>query len=579
MRPFTAFRYIVLLLAGSACTFQESGHKTFTSFGFDSPPVCGTIDQSARSITLSVPNWTDLSALVASFETTGGTVNVGSKPQVSGITANDFSKPVTYTVTAVNGTIKQYQVSVNPAAVRAQWARSTTVAPSYATFTSVAVDNAGNAYAVGYQSGQGQYEFGGTVTAKGTGNSGNCLLVKYDSSGTAQWARSVSAGSNLSRFFAVTVDVSGNVYAAGTIGGTDQFDLGDSVTISGKYPSGDNAVLVKYSASGVTQWARTVSVGPNASSFYSLAVGSNGEIFAAGTITGTTQFNFGGSATVTGTYASGLNSVLVKYDSSGTAQWARSTTTGSGYSGFTSVAVNGNGYVYAAGEMNGAGPFSFGNSINAVGPFASGRNAVLVAYNSEGEAQWASTPLSASAYSYFNAVTSDGRGNIYIAGNVDLGTFDFGNGSTVTGLINAYNFLLVKFDSMGRAQWARSCIAADNFSACYSLKNDSSGNIIVAGDIRGTVAYDFGNSVTVKGAYADLNVLLTKYDSSGRALWARSVSAGSSHSRFKSVAIDGLGAIYAVGDLYDACYYEFGDSIGISSVTAGVTTPLIVKYY
>jgi hypothetical protein len=61
----------------------------------------------------------------------------------------------------------------------------------------------------------------------------------------AQWARTVSTGNEESYFYSVAVDGSGNVYAAGLIGGMGSYNFGGSVRAAGTY-SGANVVLVKY---------------------------------------------------------------------------------------------------------------------------------------------------------------------------------------------------------------------------------------------------------------------------------------------------------------------------------------------
>lgn len=76
--------------------------------------VSGTI--SGTSISVTVPNGTDLSAMVATFSTTGQTVKVGSTVQISGNTVNNFTVPVTYTVTAGDTSTKNYTVTVTAAA-------------------------------------------------------------------------------------------------------------------------------------------------------------------------------------------------------------------------------------------------------------------------------------------------------------------------------------------------------------------------------------------------------------------------------------------------------------------------------
>jgi hypothetical protein len=89
------------------------------SFQGLTPAVTGTIDKTAHTVSLAVPFATNLTALVGTFELTeGATAKVGEVDQVSGTTANDFTNPVTYKLTAGNGTTNQdwvVTVAKNPA--------------------------------------------------------------------------------------------------------------------------------------------------------------------------------------------------------------------------------------------------------------------------------------------------------------------------------------------------------------------------------------------------------------------------------------------------------------------------------
>ncbi|WP_165972400.1 cadherin-like beta sandwich domain-containing protein [Paenibacillus piri] len=99
-------------------TRSKSTASDITSFRFEglTPAVTGTI--SGTAIALTVPYGTDTSALIATFtNSVGSTVQVGSTAQTSGITPNNFSSPVTYKVTAEDGTTtKSYTVTVSTAA-------------------------------------------------------------------------------------------------------------------------------------------------------------------------------------------------------------------------------------------------------------------------------------------------------------------------------------------------------------------------------------------------------------------------------------------------------------------------------
>lgn len=85
--------------------------KSITSFKFSdlSPEVIGSIDDSAQIVDLTVPYGTDVTALVPTITHTGASIQPNS-----GV-AQDFTNPVTYTVTADDGTTKDYNVTVTVA--------------------------------------------------------------------------------------------------------------------------------------------------------------------------------------------------------------------------------------------------------------------------------------------------------------------------------------------------------------------------------------------------------------------------------------------------------------------------------
>ena len=91
-------------------TIAKSDEKTITAFSFADPAATGTITGTA--IAVEVPYGTDVTALVASFTVAGTSVNVDGVAQASGKTANDFTKPLTYRVTAADGSTAEYTVTL-----------------------------------------------------------------------------------------------------------------------------------------------------------------------------------------------------------------------------------------------------------------------------------------------------------------------------------------------------------------------------------------------------------------------------------------------------------------------------------
>jgi uncharacterized repeat protein (TIGR02543 family) len=82
--------------------------KEITDFSFANPAVTGVISETDISVT--VPYGTNLTALVPTITHNGASISPASG------TARNFSLPVTYTVTAEDGTTLEYTVTVTPEA-------------------------------------------------------------------------------------------------------------------------------------------------------------------------------------------------------------------------------------------------------------------------------------------------------------------------------------------------------------------------------------------------------------------------------------------------------------------------------
>jgi hypothetical protein len=92
-----------------------TSEKVISSFNFTNinPVVNATINETDKVIEATVPHGTNLTSLVASYESSLGSVlKVNNVEQVSGQTANDFTSSLVYTVTAEDGSTVDYTVSV-----------------------------------------------------------------------------------------------------------------------------------------------------------------------------------------------------------------------------------------------------------------------------------------------------------------------------------------------------------------------------------------------------------------------------------------------------------------------------------
>jgi len=474
--------------------------------------------------------------------TVGGTAIVGAK-ESSYTTPNDFGTYYYYVIitNTINdngdGGSKTATTTSNVAEVSielavTEWARSVIGSSS---FNAVAVDASGNIYAAG------------------SGNS-NVILVKYNSSGTELWAKTVIAGNGYLKFNAVAVDVSGNIYAAGYQYGNGNYTYGTGVSAQGSYPDGRNVILVKYDSNGIAQWAKSVSTGGNAggysyeSDFEGVAVDASGNVYAAGWQASLDTFTYGTEVSVKG--CSSLGSiVLVKYDSSGTALWAKSAKY-TPLSGFNAVAVDSSGNVYAVGYHYYRTTSYFGDSflgmeVSATGKY-DGKNDLMIKYDSNGIAQWAkSGDIATNGATEFTAVVVDSSNNV-----------------CASGLIGSYGSTLIKYNSSGSVMWSKVVGVNENNSG-ISIAVDVSGNVYTAGYIY------------IRANYVN-NVILVKYDSSGTALWTKTVIAGNGNSSFNAVAVDAFGNIYAAGYQYGNCTY--GTGVSVQGSYSGEDDAVLVKY-
>jgi len=278
----------------------------------------------------------------------------------------------------------------------------------------------------------------------------------------------------------ITVDSLGNVYVTGS-------SLGSG--------SGLDFATVKYNSSGVQQWASRYNGPANADDIaYSITVDGSGNVYVTGSSLGS---------------GTGLDYATVKYNASGTQQWASRYNGPAGSEDIAySVSVDSSGNVYVTGSSLGSG---------------TGRDFATLKYNSSGTQQWASRyngPGGVDDIAY--SLTFDGSGNVYVTGS------SLGSG---TGL----DFATVKYNSTGSQQWAsRYNGPASTDDIAYSVAVDASANVYVTGSSG--------------GSGTGLDFATVKYNSLGSQQWASRYNGPANTDDIAySVAVDSSGNVYSTG--------------------------------
>jgi Secretion system C-terminal sorting domain/Beta-propeller repeat len=182
--------------------------------------------------------------------------------------------------------------------------------------SSCAVDAIGNVYLAGSTKSTTNIASGGHQNI--IAGNGDAFLVKFNTSGVRQWA-TYYGGSDGDDGSSCVVDATGNIYLAGdTKSNTNIASQGhqnQNTTIQSFY--GD-AFLVKFNTSGVRQWA-TYYGGNDDDSGTSCAVDATGNVYLTGNTNSNTNIASGGHQN---TRMDSYDAFLVKFNTSGTRQWA-----------------------------------------------------------------------------------------------------------------------------------------------------------------------------------------------------------------------------------------------------------------
>ncbi|MFN8359383.1 MAG: choice-of-anchor D domain-containing protein [Candidatus Kapaibacterium sp.] len=260
-------------------------------------------------------------------------------------------------------------------------------------------DGAGNVYMVGGFNWDAK--FGTTVIPFTEKLRNNMYVAKYHTDGVMEWVKIVEkAGSNSEQ--GVCTDRNGNIFITGRYEAPIQF--GKTALYDG------NIFLVKFLASGTIDWATNIG-GDIFGDGRGVAADDDGNIIVAGSfnekmVFGTLQF-----------YSSGSEDVfLAKYRPTGALDWVTHAG-GTGRDKVNSIAIDGSGSIYIAGEFQAEAAFDDITIKNAGG--TSGFYDIFHAkYFPNGKIEYAKQAGGLGA-DFCSSITSDRLGNIAMTGTFE----------------------------------------------------------------------------------------------------------------------------------------------------------------
>ena len=324
----------------------------------------------------------------------------------------------------------------------------------------------------------------------------------------------------------VAVDAAGNSYVSGDFLGPVTFG---TTTV----PAGSSDVFVaKLDAAGNPRWIVTIKAGKNINNAVvnsRLAVDASGNVYVAGTFVSPTLTL--GSTTLTN--AGGADLFVGKLDPNG--NWQSAVRAGgSGNEVVGSLALDGSGTAYLAGEFTGTTRFGSTALVSA------GREDFFVArLDASGSWRWA-VGGGGSGAEWNSDVGVDAHGFVYLASLVEtggqFGSFTIPATAALVAKIDAATGTCQRVTSVGGIRYFNNghlAVAADGI--CW-----------LAGNFRNTVRFgNFPLTSTGNSAFNE-DLFVAKLDAAGAWQWASTVG-GPSGEYSRGIAVDARGNAYLTG--------------------------------
>lgn len=407
---------------------------------------------------------------------------------------------------------------------------------------SIAFDSTGNVYTTGVFSGSVDLDGNGTLEASVVDSlrtpTQDIFVIKQSADGSVAWARQIG-GAGTEQGGKLAVDAGGNVYVTGSFSDTLNFNGNPALNLTSAGNSRD-AFIIKYDTSGTPVWSRSIGA-TGSDEGIGIAVDANGNVYATGSFTGNVNLD---SNTTTSelTTAGGQDAFIIKYNTSGEFNWARSIGGTSNTDSGQDIAVDNSGNVYAIGNFTGR--IDLNRDASAV-VNTTGSDAYIAKYSNDGAVTWIRQVGNANAFSTVigSGIAIDDSGNVYTTGNFQ-GSVDLNKDSRSETSLGSNDVFVVKRDSEGTVIWGRRIGDTLN-DLGRDIAVDGSENVYLTGSFtnRLNLSSDGVPGLTSAGI-GDAFIIKLNPDASVN--WSRSIG-GTEADEGRGIAVDDRGNIYTTG--------------------------------
>lgn len=400
-----------------------------------------------------------------------------------------------------------------------QWAARVAGVVSADISTGLALNNSGDSVVTGYYDNNiSIYDAGGIFSQFNLigVSASQGFVVKYDSAGSAQWARRITVASNSPSSFGTCVSKSiaqndnGTVAGIGTGRYTDIYIpiiniYNTSGGIIGTIPISSSTTvtyIVTYDFSGTFQWGARIQSNLTGVTGYDIKVTNLDEVIAVGNYNGALDiYNTPGSV-VGATLPNGNDVFIAKWNSYGIVQWVTRIVGASSDIGY-GVAENIIGDIFATGiyQTNSVTIYGPGGTLQQFTlPNSGSRDVFVVKYNSSGSAQWA-TRIAGISDEYGNKIAVTSAGDSFVIGNYTTTVVVFNANTsaqfTLPGSVSAQGFI-VKYNPRGVAEWAGRMSIVQGGAETQNISTNSKGDVVITGSYTGVLNIYEANGNTIQ---------------------------------------------------------------------------------
>ena len=395
------------------------------------------------------------------------------------------------------------------------------------------------------------------------------MLIKYDLNGKIEWAQGIGGTKN--EKINSVMETNDGCYIVGGNFDSTSVNLGNEIILtnngSDNYTDG---MLIKFK---MTELPNPTVIkaqgikGEGHSYVSSIDKASDGGYIVGGYFHGSIDLGNGLSLT---SGNSNYDGMIIKYDANGNAEWTRKIGSLASEQIYSVISTSDGGCA-VVGDFG--ANIDLGNGVSLTPKkYGNVQDGMLIKYNSEGIVEWAQGIEGTGDIGVSSVIeTRDGD---YIVGGYFKGSIDLGNGLSLTSNNGNSDGMLIKYSSVGIAEWAQE-IGGEKSDYITSIVETRDGDYIAGGYFQSS-SIDLGDGVSLVNKESSLTYsdgMVIKYNSEGTVVWAQGIG-GTRDDQIRSIT-DTRDGGYIVGGYFNSSI-DLGNGVNLTS--KGSSDGMLIKY-